>query len=231
MRFVRNIVALLALTIWLQQASAQVGLSAEAVSAPTTLSVGQSTTFNLLIKNTDTAAFFGNLYFNYSINDSVYTTSDLVSGLQYDTIFSLLLLSGDTAIRTITVHASPPKFQTGPSVVVIWPIALLSGNTTAFARDSAKFTINIADTATAITEALNNTLLYYSGHQIWLKNDDGIGLNRVRIYDATGHLIYNANAANKSRFPVPDLPTGMYIAEAVLSNNATVHLKFIETPH
>jgi hypothetical protein len=73
--------------------------------------------------------------------------------------------------------------------------------------------------------------LYYSNHQVWLKSDDGIGLNRVRIYDVTGHLIYNANTANKSRFPVPNLPTGMYIAEATLSNNLTVRLKFIETPH
>lgn len=227
MRFVRNLLALFVFTLMLNHVTAQVKLVTQITVPPTINILGQSDTFGIAIINIDTAAFNGNLVFNYSINGITYTVSNDTSGIGFDSINSLFLAPGDSIHKTLNVHASPPQFQTGPSVVVIWPISTFNG-TTVIAQDSAKFTISIISNG---INGLDYGKLYYSNHQVWLKSDDGIGFNQVRIYDAAGQLIFNTNTANKSTVPVPYLPMGMYIAEATLSNNLTVRLKFIETPH
>jgi|GEM_PF-4606156 len=223
MRFVRNILALFIFTLLLNQANAQqVRLVSQVTFPPTINALGQSDTFGIAIINADTIDFNGNLVFNYTINGTLYTVSNDTSGIGFDSINSLFLAAGDSIHRTLSVHATTPKFQTGPSVVVIWPIVPFN-DTAVIVRDSAKFTINII--SNGINE-LANGKLYYNNRQIWLQNNSEIYLNRVRIIDITGRTVFSADAYN-NRLPIPDMPAGIYVAEAVLSNNYTARLKFI----
>lgn len=240
MKFVRKLILLFLVCGLAQQASAQSLFDIQAISpVPDTLNIGQNDTIYVSLINRGPNQFNGTISFKYAINDSIYQVPDVISGISYDSLSAISIDSGDTVNSIIYVHPGPPKFQTGPSVVVIWPIGVFSP-LQLITRDSLKFELFVRDTATSIDSLdtlvnnINepvNTQLYYYNHQVWLKSDGGTGLNRVRIYDATGHLIYNGNVANKNGAPIPNLPLGVYIAEAVLSNNLTVHLKFIETPH
>jgi hypothetical protein len=128
-----------------QQASSQSVFDIQAISpVPDTLNIGQTDSIYVVMINRGPNLFNGTINFNYSINDSTYQTPNDTSGLYFNPI-TTVVDSGDTVTTIIFIHPNSPKFQTGPSVVVIWPISVVTPIELA-TRDSLIFTLEILDT-------------------------------------------------------------------------------------
>lgn len=234
MRFLKYCFALILFTIAFSAANAQQRdlLISFRSPPPSTIDTSEDPAIYVKIENVDTLNYSGQFTYRYTVNGSLgvnSTVSGLDSGLEYDTTITAFLLPGDSIFDTIIVHPSPPFFTPGPTVVVIWPIRV-NGN---FFRvvDSAEFYFNITElNGTNINEP-DLGRMYYSNGRLFYYNESEVRLTHVRIIGLSGATIAHIAVANDQYTDIPDLPCGMYIAEAILSNNRRIAFKFIPSLH
>lgn len=193
---------------------------------PSTIDSNQAALAIIRVLNVDTGDYAGIYTFRYTINGSLNTAND-TSGFQEIPKF-VSIASGDTLLDTLIIHPTLPAFMSGPSVVVIWPMAT-SGDDIAVV-DSLKFSIDVHHTGTGIGE-ITEGALYYANDRIILRETDKNRLIQVRIVNTIGSEVYYTEESHTQYIELPDLPAGMYIAEAILSNNRRAILKFIKPLH
>ena len=84
--------------------------------------------FTLRLYNDSATNYVDLIDFNYTIDSAgagspqLYTDTNNISGLSYPVIGNATIPANDSVNVTITINAGEPRFKTGPSVVVIWPI-------------------------------------------------------------------------------------------------------------
>jgi hypothetical protein len=184
--------------------------------------LGNSFSFNAIIRNDSASVLNERIGLGYSVNGSAATTvSDSTSGLQFDTAV-VLLNPGDTVAKTIIVHVSGPQFMVGPSVVVIWPIS-----THGHALDSLTLHINVLEPSgiTGIDE--QSIKAYAINNMMMLQVEQDIQLRQVRILDVSGREILNQ--INPSAIiPLPQMESGIYLMEITYNNNQRKLFKFFK---
>lgn len=198
-------------------------------SFPSTMDSGTVSTALLTLRNVDTGTFVGSISYNAFLNGNP-VFPDFFNGLYFDTLTTVFLAPGDSLVDTLRFTAIDPQFLNSPSVVVIWPITV-SGNYQIAIMDTPQVTIEVQPVVkTAIGEIIEGAL-YYNNGRIMLREGSKNELMQVRIYNSSGAEIYDTDALHAKYIELPDLPAGMYIAEAVLSNNKRAILKFIKPLH
>lgn len=195
---------------------------------PSVIDSGQNSIAIARVINKDTGAYTGSFTFAYMVN-GILEPNSTVSGLQYDTIGPITIPAGDTVPNILfQVHVFGPAFYSGPSVVVIWPIPVSGDDIKVL--DTLRFKINITQQPTGIGEIVEGAL-YYSNGKIMLRQAGKNELMQVRIWNTNGAEIYYTEGEHAQYIELPDLPAGMYIAEAILSNNKRAILKFVKPLH
>ena len=207
----------------IQLADAQIGLfiyTNDTIPSPVTL--GNSFSFNAIIRNDSSSVLNERIGLGYSVNGSAATTvSDSTSGLQFDSAVALLN-PGDTVAKTIVVHVSGPQFLVGPSVVVIWPIS-----THGHALDSLTLHINVLEPAGIAGIDDRSIKAYIVNNEMMIQVEQDIQLRQVRIFDVSGREILSQ--INPSRItPLPQMESGIYLAEITYNNNQRKLFKFFK---
>ncbi|HLP19323.1 MAG TPA: hypothetical protein VK174_03445 [Chitinophagales bacterium] len=193
----------------------------------TTIEMGDTFSFAIRIINVDTGTYSGNISLAYKIIDDVDsltyigTTGSLdSSGLNfYDGPDNIP--PGDTSYRSIYGRVNTPKFKTGPSVVVIWPIATNNG----YAINNMSFSIDIVDPLNISRLTGGNIRVYTGNGNMQIERDGEINIKRVRIYDILGRQLLDVpNPANS--MPLPGSGPGIYVAEIIYNNNQRQTFRF-----
>ena len=228
MKFIKHTLMLIAMAVSMFAAQAQQRNFRISLleGPPASIDSLQSAMLKVSVRNIDTAVYSGTLSFLYTINGTVYTSS-AVSGLQYDSV-TTVINPGDSIIDSMMVHTNGPAFLTGPSVVVIWPMRIAGDQI--YALDSIKFGIQVNAIETGIGEIIEGAL-YYNNGRIMLREAGKNELMQVRIWNTIGAEMYYTEGEHAQYIELPDLPAGMYIAEAILSNNKRAILKFVKPLH
>ncbi|HLP51714.1 MAG TPA: T9SS type A sorting domain-containing protein [Chitinophagales bacterium] len=185
-----------------------------------------SVPFTLRMHNDSLTDYIGVFDFNYTIDSAgagspiQYTDTNGTSGLNYfivtDTIFGQ-----DSVDIGITVNAGEPRFKSGPSVVVIWPIRS-NGD---IAGNQLSFVVNVLDPA-GVEEAGETKLRAFRWeNNLLIQRQAGVQLNRLRIFDILGREILNKqNPADTTSLPLDN--HGVYIAEITYNNNIRKVFRF-----
>ncbi|HLP51715.1 MAG TPA: T9SS type A sorting domain-containing protein [Chitinophagales bacterium] len=230
MKKVRNLLLFIVCTCCANILHAQTALRIEIHSnSPdgTTIEMGDTFSFAIRIINVDTGNYTGIVSLAYSIDDGQDSltymgstgTSDS-SGL-YFFEGNTSIPSGDTIIRSISGTVGPPRFKTGPSVVVIWPIATNNG----YAINNMSFSIDIVDPLNIGRLAQGRIRVYTGNGNMQIERDEEIAIKRVRIYDILGRQLLDApNPANS--IPLPVSGPGIYVAEIIYNNNQRQTFRF-----
>ena len=222
MKAVKRILGIGLFILVLSRAESQIPLQISPDSISTSVALGNTFSFSASVKNDSTLAFFGRVGFNYSINGTPYSASDNVSGVEFDTAFAAIL-PGDTIVKNIVVHVSPPKFSSGPSVVVIWPKA--GSGSSAYAKNALVLYINVTS-ALELTNIEDNRIgLYVLSNSIWIEKESEIELKRVRIFDVQGKML-KEQAPPSNQIPLPPISTGVYFAEIIYNQNKRKVISF-----
>jgi hypothetical protein len=222
MRFKRQILTLAILLAGLFPSQAQVPLRIAVLnSTPDSLTLGSSFSFTVSVQNVDSfATFNGSIRLSYSINGFP-QQMDSASGLAYDTSFTIANLPPfDTVRKSITVNVTNPRFQTGPSVVVIWPIA--SG---AIAKDSLVLDILVLPPLGITPIEQDVVRAYVTNDQIFIRADTGTILKQVRVFDIMGSRIMDVMNPS-SNLPLPETSRGIYVAEIIYNDNQRKTIRF-----
>jgi hypothetical protein len=196
---------------------------------PASIDSGQNAQSFVKVINADTGTYTGRLTYAYTIN-GIAGSDNPTSGLDYDTTAIVVIAPGDSIIDSLTAHVFGPAFYSGPSVVVIWPIPVSGDDIRVY--DTLKFDIAITQPTneTGIGEIIEGAL-YYNNGKIVLRQAGKNELMQVRIWNANGAEMYYTEGEHAQYIQLPELPAGMYIAEAILSNNKRAILKFIKPLH
>ncbi|MES2621412.1 MAG: T9SS type A sorting domain-containing protein [Bacteroidota bacterium] len=184
-------------------------------------SADTATTFSFYVWVINDSAFeyTGQIGFGYKIDTTVYTTSNTTSGFGYTTSTDTIP-PFDTIAKSITGYVRLPAFKTGPSVVVIWPIA--NG---AVATDSLTFNILIGRPQGIEETDTERLQLWVMNSLLHIKRDAEIQLKQVRIYDLLGKEILNRqNPADN--IPLPQTAKGIYLAEVIYNDNQRKLFRF-----
>lgn len=195
---------------------------------PDTIATNQTAIAYISVKNIDTGAYNGSYTIGYTINGSSQLTPNSFSGIEHDSEFQTIL-PGDSIQDTLTIHPTGPFFSTGPSVVVIWPIRIVGDSIEII--DTTTFDIEIKPVIGVGIHDPEFGHMYYSTGRLFYQNDTEIRLKQVRIMDARGAIVMDVPAMNEQYLDIPKLPPGMYIVEAILSNNRHLTFKFIPLLH
>lgn len=209
----------------LHSAFAQTPLHIEFAAGPTppvSIDSGQIFSFNVKVRNDSSSVLRAAIEFGYYINDSLYIGSDSSSGFGY-TSFIDTIASGDTTIRTIFANVRGPAFKTGPSVVVIWPIA--TGNVQTYAKDSLYFNLAVTQPSSINDIEDNDVRLWLINKELWLVLRSGVIVSRVRIFDVQGKLI-KEDLSPSNPIPMPSSSTGIYVAEVTYNQNRKKAFRF-----
>ncbi len=199
---------------------------------PDTVAYGSNSgNISVWVRNTDSVTFTGQISIHYTIDysttDTVYTTSDSVSGIGYsqeaDTI-----QAHDSIQKNLRFYFTGPKFTPSiglPSGVVIWPVA--SG---AITLDSVSRLIYIKDTtSTGIQNSdVKKLKVYMDGNELLIKSDAENMPTRVRIYDALGDLMLQQDALLSGVISMNQYAQGVYFAEITLTDNSRLVYKVIK---
>jgi hypothetical protein len=191
---------------------------------PSSIDSGQTFSFDVSVRNDSAATFRGRIGFGYSIDGAQYIAFDsTLSGFSYVSSIADSIRSGDSIIKTITGHVVGPAFKTGPSVVVIWPIAV--SGAPVYAEDSLNFTITIT-LATSIDGIDDDRIkLWLINDKLWFQLAPEISISRVRMFDILGNEILDKpNPLNN--ITLPEMNKGVYMAEITYNNNQRKVFRF-----
>lgn len=228
MKFLKYCLAVILFALAFSNAQAQTrNLALSFVSPPpATIDTMQDPVIYIWIHNVDTGTYAGTFTYAHTIN-GVLGIPDNNSGLEYYTD-TLSIAPGDSIMDSIIVHPSPPAFSSGPSVVVIWPIRV-NGDFIAV-TDSAIFETTITPGGVGINEPELGRM-YYSNGRLFYQNVGETQLKHVRIADPRGIVVFDSATTYEQYIDLPQLSMGMYIVEAILSNNRRLTFKFIAPLH
>lgn len=171
--------------------------------------------FDAIIRNENGGStYVAPLQLAYSIN-GVLQPVDSTSGLTYNNSGALVVLpAGDSLARTIVVNVTSPRFVSGPSVVVIWPISTSSN----FPTDSLVLNIFVTPSSGISIWDGDVVKIYTSVNDLILEPDSGIVLKQVRIFDVMGQQVLN-NINPSNSMPLPPVSKGIYFAEIIYNEN------------
>lgn len=182
--------------------------------------------FTLRMYNDSTTDYVDTIGFNYSIDSAgvgapvTYTDTNGVSGLSYN-IVSDTIFGQDSIDVTITINAGEPRFKTGPSVVVIWPIR----SSNEIAGNNLTFIVNVL-TPNGVEDPADIKLRVFMWEdKLFINRQPGIQLNQLKIYDIAGREIFSKqNPADVTTLPLN--AHGVYIAEIMYGNNQRSTFRF-----
>lgn len=182
--------------------------------------------FTLRMHNDSTTDYVDTINFNYSIDSAgvgapvTYTDTNGVSGLIYN-IVSDTIFGQDSIDITITINTGEPRFKTGPSVVVIWPIR----SSSEIAGNNLTFIVNVL-TPNGVEAPPDIKLRAFMWEdKLFINRQPGIQLNQLKIYDIAGREIFSKqNPADVTTLPL--YAHGVYIAEIIYGNNQRSTFRF-----
>lgn len=223
MKLAKKLGLLVAVLFCIQWADAQIGLRIYKNDfTPSSVTLGDSFTFNAIIRNDSNSVFNGPIGFAYKIDTAAATAvPSSISGLQFDTV-GVSLNPGDTVLNSITVHVSGPQFMVGPSVVVIWPIA-----TGTQALDSLILNINVLMPMSVADIDEHNIKAYIINNSLMVQAEHEIQLKQVRIYDILGREILNQRNPSAAIL-LPVMGSGVYLTEIIYNNNQRKVFRFFK---
>ncbi|MFM2307506.1 MAG: hypothetical protein RLZZ367_2175 [Bacteroidota bacterium] len=185
-----------------------------------------SVSFTLRLHNDSLTNYAETLGFNYSIDSAgvgspvTYTDTNSLSGLSFPVAYDTIPGRDSTDI-TITVNASEPRFKTGPSVVVIWPIrtdGTISGNVTTFK-------VVVLDPAGINEQDDKKLQAFLWNKNLMIQRQSGIQIKQLRVFDILGRELENKlNPTDNTALPLES--HGVYIAEITYNSNQRKVFKF-----
>lgn len=186
-----------------------------------------SVPFTLRMYNDSLTDYIGVFDFNYTIDSAgagapvLYTDTNGASGLNY-AIVSDTIFGKDSVDIGITVNAGEPRFKTGPSVVVIWPIrtnGTIAGN-------QLTFSVLVMDPAGVEEPGEAKVRAFKWENNLMIQRQAGVQLNRLRIFDILGREILNKqNPTDNTHMPLEN--HGVYLAEITYNNNQRKVFRFV----
>ncbi len=183
--------------------------------------------FTLRLYNDSATNYVDLIDFNYTIDSAgigapqLYTDTNNTSGLNYPVVSNATIPANDSVNVTITINAGEPRFKTGPSVVVIWPIRA----NTSIAGNKVTFHVFVLDPAGIEDQAHMKLRAFVWDNNLAIQREDGIQLNRLQIYDVTGREIMNKqNPAGNTILPLET--HGIYIAEITYNHTERKTFRF-----
>lgn len=196
---------------------------------PSTVQEGDSFGFNVRVYNDSIFPYTGVLSFEWTVSPDTmpHGGPSSTSGVDYSTPTTETIPAQGFLLKAIGVHVTPPAFKGGPSVVVIWPIALdFTHGTLATAADSVVFTLQV-DTLVAAIEGTegHRIRLLKRGNLLCIEKDAEMQVRQVRILDILGQQILDRQNP-PDNIPLPYMNTGIYLAEITYNNNLRKVFRF-----
>lgn len=218
MKKVRNLTLALLLALCALPAFAQpygVRITIDSAQAlPDTLYIGSQYNFRVFLHNDSVTTFNDTVFLFYRIDTVNYVGPNGSSGLEYPLIASDSILPNDSVAVNIVAHVTSPAFKAGPSVVVIWPIAAHHN----LVFDTAVKSVTVVDLGNGIEEpGADNLQMLVTGNNLHFIRGTDLPLNYVRLFNASGQLLLQANNASDD-MQLPPLPPGVYFVEAMFDN-------------
>lgn len=229
MKKIHHLILLLLCTALSAPAFAQNTLRIEIIptgSDSFTVIKNSSLPFTLRMHNDSTTHYVDTVTFNYSIDSAgigapiTYTDTNGVTGLSYNTVTDTIF-GQDSIDVTVTINAGEPRFKSGPSVVVIWPIRSngeITGN-------KLSFNINVLNPNGVEDPADVRLRAYIWEDKLLITRHPATQLKQLKIYDILGHEIFSKqNPADVTTLPLN--AHGVYVAEIMYGNNQRNTFRF-----
>jgi hypothetical protein len=189
-----------------------------------TTDAGSLDSADVYLVNKDTALpFAGPLEIHVAVQDS-----GTVSFHMVDTLFfaPLSIAPGDSAMLTLyqVFDIAPTKYHYDINVIVIWPVAASVSMV-----DSLMFPvyIQVPDGIEELDlEGLINTFPNPASEEFQIKNESGLKIEEVRIYNSSGQLISYMQPAG--RINMSSWSKGTYLVNLKLSNKKSITLRVMK---
>jgi hypothetical protein len=184
------------------------------VAIPDTVRLDTVIQQQFVLKNIDTNTFNDVIFIYSKVNGVISNDTIPGSGIFFrDT--SYFLNPNDSAILNVTFNFNSPRFAAGPSVVVIWPVAIHG-----LPNDSITKMIFITPVASLNDPAFDKLKVFANGNQLYITcNEYGL-LKQLNIYDQSGRIISTHEIGANTAVPLDAYSAGVYYAEITLTNNS-----------
>lgn len=177
---------------------------------------GDSIDFSGTIRNYDTIAYSSQINFGTIVN------AQQVQGLLPSFSGGAIINPQDTISFSVKFRASDVYFQSGPNVVIIWPIANKPAKDSVIQTLNLSWKVDIAELA-----ELDVSLKWQTKSSIIIDGEDKNKLKHVRILDLNGREMKQYNT-DEIHFDF--LSQGVYLLEVIDDDNKRKVIRFAYYP-
>jgi hypothetical protein len=150
-----------------------------------------------------------------------------------DTLYADSAMTPDTLFAQATKNLNrnnyqflPSHFDDGDNIVVVWPVARMTGQS----GDSTSFHIYFISVNASVPKIEKQTITLYPNpvsEYISLGIPEGIPIKQVRILDVLGKEIYLSNLPEKL-IPTDNLAGGIYFFEIIKADGTSTIFKILK---
>lgn len=215
-----SIISVIILMLWVRDLNAQQSISFTRYTFSSIISfVGDSIEFSATLRNTDTTVFQGSIDFGAKrYNQSL--------SVQIPALNGIVLNPNDTLPFSIKIPITPDIFQSGPNVVIIWPITNRPNNDSIIQTFYIGYKTNIAE-----SYKFDVQTKWLSKSKFILEGDDINSVRQVRILDLMGKEVKRENRENKLLdIQLEFLTQGIYLLEIIGDDNKRRVIRFAYYP-
>ena len=219
-----SIICLVCISVvsYAQKTLSAVGL----LNFPDSIKMNDTISFDIVIANDDTLT-------NFSGNIKIQFITDYMDslGLSDTSMYSVTNAIQSGKLDTIHIsgfYVTPSQFKAGDNAILIWPKTNLFG-----VGDTITHNITVLSTTGIIeNQKKHNDILLYPNPftntiNLFIKNNEDKGIEKVRIYDVLGNVKYES-IYNNSKIDTDNLPQGIYILEIRLNNDEIIVKKIVK---
>ena len=206
-------------------ADGQAKLSFTIDSFPTQIVYGDTTqrTRIVYIHNRGNLAFNDVVTLEYTVNDTLFSGSNITSTGLYLNTPTISIAPGDSSPQQLIINSDFHAYHIlGPSGVVIWPIS-----NSAYAYDYSFYKVKVRLVAAIDPVTEKRIQVFINQQQLFVKTDEQNLLKRVRIFGVDGKLIVDVDLTSSSVIPLGPIAAGCYLVEVVLNDDSRKVFKLV----
>jgi hypothetical protein len=200
-------------------ARAQIGVTL-INNTQTDVNLGDKLIIYAEVRNFGNNQFTGTLDFGLRNGQQNLTLTGLLAKPNYSGN-TIVLNGGEVVPAVFSVNVDAQYFMPGPDGIVIWPISNQNF------VDSILLAIDVIDPNGIDDNTVEGFKMFsYNGNLHVLNANADNAVKQVRIYDLLGRTAITVTG-DETTINLSSLPQGIYIAEAILSDNRRVVVKFL----
>lgn len=181
--------------------------------------LGDSVELSATLKNTDTTIFQGSIDFGAKLYNQQ-------QAIQISAFQSVTLNPNDSLPFTIKIPITPVLFQSGPNVVIIWPIMNKPNRDSIIQTFYIRYKTDISD-----IKQLNVHLKWLTKSILTLEGDEINSVKQVRILDLLGKENgVQTYQYQESKINLDFLTNGVYLLEVIGDDNKRKVIRFAYYP-